>query len=206
MNRVALLAFGVAVVACSALLWGTEVLLPGTGVGAVVLVAITVIAIIVVQPGWNVRPRHLDRRLLLLFGLVVASAAAAAAFLSVVPIPHPYHGAQFHLIGALPTIAAITGIEELLFRQAMYRWLESRTDSPRTAVIATATAFGWMHLGLLLFGEPAHMAFHTLQSLYMVWIGLLLGEIRRLTASWPMSWLGHFGYNVIVLAAFDASA
>jgi hypothetical protein len=39
----------------------------------------------------------------------------------------------------------------------------------------------------------------TVQSAYMLWIGVLLGEIRRATGSWPMAWLGHFGYNIAVL-------
>jgi hypothetical protein len=48
--------------------------------------------------------------------------------------------------------------------------------------------------------------FHALQSLYLVWVGLLLGEIRRVTSSWPMSWLGHFGYNVTLLFILHAGS
>jgi len=205
MKHATLLAFGAAVVAGSALLWAAEVFFRGTAVSAIVLVAITVVALVTVRPGWHVRPRRLDGPVLLVFGILAASAAAGATFLHFVPIEHPYDMPAFDLIGALPALAAITALEELLFRHAMYRWLESRSGSSRTPVLASALAFGWAHLGLVLIGESAYTAFHILQSLYLVWIGLLLGEIRRLTASWPMSWLGHFGYNLIVLVGLDAS-
>jgi len=47
--------------------------------------------------------------------------------------------------------------------------------------------------------EVPSVTFYLLQSAYAVWTGILLGEVRRTTGSWSMSWLGHFGYNVAVL-------
>jgi hypothetical protein len=58
------------------------------------------------------------------------------------------------------------------------------------------------HLGPLLIGGKVAGPFYLLQSLYMVWIGLLLGELRRGTDSWVMSWAGHATYNVTVLFLF----
>jgi hypothetical protein len=81
----------------------------------------------------------------------------------------------------------------------MYRWLEKRRISGGAIVIATALAFAGAHLGPIVTGSSIGRTFYWLQSAYMVWIGVLLGEIRRVTGSWLLSWLGHFGYNVAVL-------
>lgn len=102
-------------------------------------------------------------------------------------------------MAALPAILASTGIEELLFRQVMYRWLEKRGVPGQAAIGATALAFAWAHLGPIFTGSPIGVTFHLSQSTYLVWIGILLGEVRRLTSSWLMPWLGHFCYNATVL-------
>jgi hypothetical protein len=34
----------------------------------------------------------------------------------------------------------------------------------------------------------------------MMWVGLVLGELRRTTNSWAMSWVGHAVYNMAVLS------
>lgn len=113
-------------------------------------------------------------------------------------IPIPYDVSKLALAPAIPAIIAIAGIEELLFRQVLHRWLERRVLS-RTAVVATALAFGWGHLGPIFTGSPIGPSFYLLQSAFLVWIGMLLGEIRRATDSWLIAWLGHFGYNMTVL-------
>lgn len=66
-------------------------------------------------------------------------------------------------------------------------------------VLSTSVAFGGAHLGPLFIGGEVDGPFYLLQSLYMVWVGLLLGELRRVTQSWVISWVGHAGYNVAVL-------
>lgn len=38
-----------------------------------------------------------------------------------------------------------------------------------------------------------------LQSGYLVWVGILLGGLRRASGSWLISWLGHLSYNITVL-------
>jgi hypothetical protein len=67
--------------------------------------------------------------------------------------------------------------------------------SRETVVISTAVALGGAHLGPLLIGGEVEGPFYLLQSLYIVWSGLLLGEFRRGTDSWA----GHATYNVTVL-------
>lgn len=197
MNRATFLIFAFAALCFFALLWGTELFFSGTG--AIVLVASTALGIGIVRPGWNFRPLQCGKYCLVLFGLLFASAAVAAWFLTFFRIPVPYDFTTLKIAAAVPGIVAITGIEELLFRQVMYRWLEQRHVSSRSAVAATALAFGCAHLGPVFIGSQIGVIFFLLQSAYMLWIGALLGEIRHTTGSWLMSWLGHFGYNVVVL-------
>jgi hypothetical protein len=132
--------------------------------------------------------------------VLLASGAGAAWFLRLFEVPIPYHDLSTRaIVRAVPAILAITGIEELLFRQVMYRWLERQRLSARSIVIATALAFACAHLGPILTQSSIGRTFYLLQSAYMVWIGALLGQIRGATGSWLLSWLGHFGYNVAVL-------
>lgn len=205
MYRTTLLVFASAVLAFYALLWGAELMFPKSAASAIVLAAIIAFGIGVVRPGWNFRPGRLGGYCLLLFGLLLVSAAIVAWFLTFFRIPLPYDFSTLQLTAALPGIVAITCIEELLFRQVMYRWLEQRNVSGRHIVIATALAFGGAHLGPIVFGGPIGATFFLLQSLYMIWIGALLGEIRNTTGSWLMSWLGHFGYNVAALYFLSAA-
>lgn len=199
MYRTTLLVFASAVLAFYALLWGTELLFPESAASAIVLVALIALGIGIARPGWNFRPVRLNRDCPLLFGLLAISAAIAAGFLTLFSISLPYNFTTLKITAALPGIVAITGIEELLFRQVMYRWLECRQVPGRPIVIATAVAFGGAHLGPVFTGNTIGATFFLLQSLFMLWIGVLLGEIRNTTGSWLMSWLGHFCYNVAVL-------
>jgi membrane protease YdiL (CAAX protease family) len=199
MHRTTLMLFAAVVLAVSALIWGAESAFPQSSASAVVLVAITVLGLWVVRPGWHLRPVRAGGYWLAPVGLLLASAAGAAWFLVHHGIALPYDMATLNIAAAIPAIIAITGIEELLFRQVLYRWLEQRAVSARGAVIATAVAFGWAHLGPVFVGSAIGAAFYLLQSAYMVWIGLLLGEIRRATGSWTLPWFGHFSYNLAVL-------
>ena len=67
-----------------------------------------------------------------------------------------------------------------------------------------AVAFSGEHGPFLIVGEVGGL-FYLLQSLYMVWVGLLLGELRRASGSWVTSWAGHAGYNVAVLCIFSSA-
>ena len=199
MYRATLLIFVAVSLAAFALLWGAELLFPGSVASAIVLVVITVLGFWIVHPGWNLQRKPLRKNWPGLFGLLLISAAGAAWFLAHFNIPLPYDFSKLNLISSMPVILAITGIEELLFRQVMYRWLEQRGLPTRTALVATALAFGWAHLGPAFIGSSIGVTFYLLQSAYMVWIGILLGKIRCSMQSWAMSWLGHFSYNLSVL-------
>jgi membrane protease YdiL (CAAX protease family) len=129
----------------------------------------------------------------------LGSAALAAYVLRLSKIPTPYDTTSLNIVTLLPGVIAVTGIEELLFRQVMFRCLGKQHISGKGAVLATAVAFGGAHLGQMLTVEAVDGPFYLLQSLYMVWIGLLLEELSRVTATWVMSWAGHITYNVTVL-------
>jgi Type II CAAX prenyl endopeptidase Rce1-like len=195
-----LLAFAGAVLSAYALIWGAQLFFPNTLVSAGVLVALTLLGAWIVRPGWNVRPKYFGRYPLILFALVLASAALASCFVIAFKVPLPYDLAALNITAAVPAILAITGLEELLFRQVMFRALEQRGVSSRTTIVTTALAFGGGHLGPLLPGSAIGATFYLLQSAHLVWIGILLGEIRRTTQSWLTSWLGHFAYNVTLLS------
>ncbi|NOT98684.1 MAG: CPBP family intramembrane metalloprotease, partial [Sideroxydans sp.] len=142
---------------------------------------------------------QLDGRMARLVGLLLASGVLAAFGLRLFNIPVPYDMATLNLSAMLPGILLVTGMEELLFRQVMYRWLEQRRVSGRLLVLATALAFACAHFGPLVTHTSALQTFVLLQSFYMAWVGWLLGETRRVTNSWLMSWAGHGCYNLLVL-------
>lgn len=198
-TRTTLLIFSLAVLAVFALLWGIEFLFPKTSASAIALVTITLVGLWIARPGWHILPKGYRSYWLLLFSLLLASAVIAAWLLALLKIPLPYDFTTLNLVTAIPGILVITGIEELLFRQIMYRWLEEKVVPLRITIVAIALAFGWGHLGPIFIGSTIGVIFFWLQSVYMVWVGILLGEIRRITQSWMMCWLGHFTYNLLVL-------
>ena len=198
-HRATLLAFAAVVLGLYTLIWGAELLFPRSMASAIAVVAATALGAWLVRPGWNLRPRPLARHWLALLALLVVSAAVAAWFLSVAAVPIPYDVSTGAIARAIPAVLVVTGIEELLFRQVLYRWLERRQLSSRSIVGATALAFAGAHLGPIFIGSSVGATFHLLQSGYMVWVGFLLGRLRNATGSWPMAWLGHFVYNVTIL-------
>lgn len=195
--------FIIAVLGFYLLLWGSQVLFPGGTAGTVILVFATLAGIVFVQPGWNLLPCRPVRYWAVLLGLLLGSAVVAAFVLRLTKIPTPYEGTSLNMVKLLPGLMAVTGIEELLFRHVLFRWLEQQQISPRGTVLATAGSFGGAHLGPLLIGGEVDGLFYLLQSVYMVWVGLLLGEFRRVSESWVTSWAGHAGYNVAVLLVFS---
>jgi hypothetical protein len=197
--RTTFLAFSMAVLGFYLLLWGSQMLFPGGTASTVVLVLTTLVGIACVQPGWNIRPSRPVGYWAVLFGLLLGSAALAASVLRLSKIPTPYDTTSLNIVTLLLGIMAVTGVEELLFRQVLFRWLEQQRISVKGAVLATAVAFGGAHLGPMLTSTQVNGPFYLLQSLYMMWVGLLLGELRRVSGSWAISWVGHIAYNVAVL-------
>lgn len=174
-------------------------LFPGRVASSVVLVLATIAGVVRIQPGRNVRPRRPAGYWAVLFGVLVGSAAVAAYMLRLFTIPTPYDTLTLKILMILPGVVVVTGIEELLFRQVMFRWLEEHQIPDRGAVLATSVAFVGAHVGPWLMAGSIEGPFYLLQSLYLLWVGLLLGELRRATDSWAISWAGHVGYNVAVL-------
>jgi hypothetical protein len=160
----------------------------------VIFILVTIAGIALVQPGWNVRPGRPAGYWVVLFGLLLGSAALAAYVLTSLKIPTPYDWVRLTILTILPGVIAVTGIEELLFGQVMFRWLGKQHISGKGAVLATAVAFGGAHLGAIFTAKAVGWPFYLLQSLYMLWVGLLLGELRRASDSWVMSWAGHVTY------------
>lgn len=188
-----------AVLAFYLVFWGSHMLFAGGTAGTVILVLTTVAGIVFVQPGWNIWPSRPVGYWAILFGLLLGSAVLAAYVLRLSKIPTPYETATLNIAMLLPGIVAVTGVEELLFRQVAFRWLEMQGIVAKIVVISTSVVFGGAHLGPLLSGGDVDGLFYLLQSLYMVWVGLLLGELRRVSKSWVISWAGHASYNVTVL-------
>ena len=200
LTRRPLAVFGSAMLVFYVLLWGAELAFPGTVASAVVLVVATSAAALVTRPGWNIRAGGSVRYLLFVFGLLLASAAAAAGLLKAFKIALPYDPSSPNLLAALPAIAVLAAIEELLFRQVAFRWLEQRQLPQKKIVLATAVAYALAHSGALFTVGTEARLFYVLLSLYLIWIGMLLGELRRASGSWVVSWLGHVSYNLAVLA------
>jgi hypothetical protein len=150
------------------LLWGAKALLPGSAASTVVLVLVTIASMTLIRPGWNIKPSRAVGYWAVLWSLLLGSAALAASVLTAFKIPTPYDTAALHVLTILPGIAAMTGMEELLFRQVLFRWLETHHVSGKRAVLATSVAFGGAHLGPLLTGGGLNGPFYLRQSLYMV--------------------------------------
>lgn len=197
--RPTLLIFSFAVLGFYILLWGAQWLFPGSVASSAVLVFVTFVGVALIRPGWNIRPGRPAGYWAVLFGVLLGSAAVAASVRRLIKISTPYDTLTLTIMTILAGVVAVTGIEELLFRQVMFRWLETQRIPGKGAVFATSIAFGGAHLGQMLTVGAVDGPFYLLQSLYMVWVGLLLGELRRATDSWAMSWVGHIGYNVAVL-------
>lgn len=194
-----LLGFSIAVLGFYLVFWGSQILFPGGTAGLVILMLTTLAGMAFIQPGWNIRPSRPVWYWAVLFSLLLGSAALAASVLRLSKIPTPYETTSLSIVTLLPGIMAVTGVEELFFRQVLFRWLEMQGVAGKVVVLSTAVAFGGAHLGPLLIGGEVAGPFYLLHSFYMVWIGLLLGDLRRGTDSWVMSWAGHATYNVTVL-------
>lgn len=191
--------FSLAILGLYLLLWGAEALFPRSAASMAAFGLVTLAGIALLRPGWNLQPTRPVGYWAVLWGLLLGSAALAASVLNTFAIPTPYDPSTLTLVALLPGLLAMTGLEELLFRQVLFRWLEAGTFSGSAVVLATSVAFGGAHLGPLLTGGDVGGLFYLLQSFYMVWVGLLLGELRRTSNSWLMSWFGHINYNVTVL-------
>lgn len=194
-----LLGFSIAVLGFYIVFWGSQIFFSGGTASTVILVLTTVSGVVFVKPGWNLRPSRPAGYWAVLFGLLLGSAGLAVSVLKLTKIPTPYETTSLNIVTLLPGIMTVTGVEELLFRQVLFRWLEQQQISARGAVLATAVAFGVAHLGPMFTSTQVNGPFYLLQGLYMVWVGLLFGELRRVSGSWAMSWVGHIGYNVVVL-------
>jgi Type II CAAX prenyl endopeptidase Rce1-like len=191
--------FATAVIGFYGLLWGTQLLFRGNIIlDATIVVATTMAGIVVARPGWNMGWQGGFGYPSLLIALLVGSAAIAAVSLVLLKVPLPYALSNLNWIALLLGIVPITGLEELLFRQVMYRWLEKQHLSNRVVVGATAIAWGCAHLGLVFTASSSYRVFHILQSVFLILVGILLGELRRTTGSWPASWVGHAAYNLAV--------
>lgn len=191
--------FSLALFVFYALFWGAQALFPEDAADTAVVVLVTIVGVVLTQPGWNVRPSCPVRYWMVLLGVLLGSAVPVAYVLRLLKVSTPYDTMTLNSVILLPGVFAVAGLEELLFRQVMFRWLEQQSIVGRGSVLATAIAFGCAHLGPVFTGGTIDGAFYLLQSLYMVWIGLLLGELRRASDSWVISWIGHAGYNVTVL-------
>jgi len=197
-----LLHFYLIVAGFYALLFGLRLMFKDNAPAATGALLATIVAgVYAVRPGWNLVPRRPDASQLLVMAAVPASAVAAASGLVILGIATPYDTLQLDLLAVMPLMLAITGIEELLFRQIAYRWLERRQVPTRAIVPATALAWACAHAGGAL--APGYtMLFVLLQSLFLIWIGVLLGELRRRSGSWPVAWIGHAAYNASFLYVF----
>lgn len=194
----ALRSFAVASGLFLASLWYTQYI-RSPSLGAAVLAVAVVGGAAVVRPGWNIRPTSTLAGSLLWITLLAASGAAAAAVLITARVPLPYDVPRINVWAALPGMAALVSAEELLFRQVMFRWLESRYVRPRVVIWLTGAVFGMAHLGPAFVSESPLRLFTCLQTLYLTLVGGLLGELRRSSGSWAVSSVGHVAHNVSVL-------
>lgn len=115
--RKPLMGFGIAVLGFYLLFWGAQILFPESIVGSVVLVLTAVAGIVIIQPGWNIKPSRPAQYWVVLYGLLIESAALAATVLSQSKIQTPYNIiTSNNIVVLLPGIMAVRGVEELLFR------------------------------------------------------------------------------------------
>lgn len=199
-RRRAVGSFAVALTLFIAAMW-TAQYLRSSWLGAMVLAGAVLGGSALTRPGWNVRPHGSLVRMLFWCSLLSASGIAAAVILATTHIALPYTPAKIQVLSVLPRMVALVATEELLFRQVMYRWLETHMDSASLTMTFTALAFGLAHLGPAFDpGSPLRL-FTVLQAAYLILIGGLLGELRRISGSWLISSIGHLIYNLSPLVA-----
>ena len=182
-----------------AILWGAESMYPHSLAGTIVFVFAAGVSLAILWPDWNLRPAKPAWSWALLAALMAVTAIAVAMLARAIHLQLPYDP-SLNVVPLLPGVLAVTAMQEALYRQGMFRWLEYRRVAPRTIVITTAVIFAAGHLGPLVIGATRMVKFTLVQTLVLVWVGLLLGEIRRVTKSWLMSWVAHAGYDLIILA------
>jgi hypothetical protein len=148
--RPTLLIFSFAVLGFYILLRGAQWPFPGSVASSAVFVFVTIAGVVLIRPGWNIRPGRPAGYWAVLFAVLLGSAAVAASVLRLIKISTPYDTLTLTIMMILSGVVTMTGIEELLFRQVMFRWLEEHEISGRGAVLATSIAFGGAHLGRCL--------------------------------------------------------
>lgn len=84
-------------------------------------------------------------------------------------IPTPYDTTSLNIVTLMPGITIVTGVEELLFRQVLFRWLEQQRFPARGVVLLTSAAFGGAHLGPLFVGEE--VGGHFISCKAFTWYG-----------------------------------
>ena len=181
-----------------AALW-TGQYLKNAWLGGVVLACAILSGIALMRSGWNMRPSGSLARALLNLGLLSVGGILATLVLTATHVVLPYNLSDLRLITTVPEMVALVAAEELLFRQVMFRWLETHTVSPHLTVGSTALVFGLAHLGPAFDVSSPLRIFTCLQVIYLILIGCLLGELRRTSGSWLVSSIGHLTYNFSML-------
>ena len=153
------------------LFWGAQWLFPGNVVSSVVVVLVTIAGVVLIRPGWNIRPRRPAGYWAVLFGALLGSAVLAAYGLKWFRIPTPYDTMTLKIVTIFSGVVAVACVEEVLFRQVMFRWLERQGASARGVVFATSVAFGCAHLGPVFTGGPVDGPFFS-SAKSNIWCGL----------------------------------
>ena len=156
-----------------------------------VLVLVTIAGVALTRPGWNIRPNWPVRYWAVLWSLLPGSAALAGYVLKSFKIPTPYDTTTLNILTLLPGVIAVTGVEELLFRQVMFRWLEERQISGRGAVCARSVALGGGQLRAMLRAgavegtEEAVYRITINPLVWWVWYGGIVLALGGLISMWP---------------------
>jgi Type II CAAX prenyl endopeptidase Rce1-like len=173
--------------------------LKNSWLGGVLMACAILGGTVLTRPGWNVRPAGSLDRALVSLGLLSVGGVLAAVVLKATHVALPYNPSELRLMKVAPGMVALVAAEEFLFRQVMFRWLETHGVSPRLIVGSTALVFGLAHLGQAFDPSNPLRLFTCFQAAYLILIGCLLGDLRRTSGSWLVSSMGHLTYNVSLL-------
>lgn len=149
--------------------------------------------------GLNLRIRAIHPKVGVLAFLAVVWFFSAQSLMQEFGIQNPFDVHQPLIIFLLLIVAPF--IEEYLYRQAFYRWLERRIGLPPLYVIGlTSILFSIAHLPGYWILPSDQQSFALAQMGYTFVLGLILGSVRHMTQSVVAAMGVHLLFNATFLA------
>ncbi len=165
-------------------------------VASFAVMAVFVIAVIHLNGlGFNLKIKSFGKRTWLLLRLIVLCAVLSRIGMTLFPSNPQDRMVQAYGLPAFILFAVVIGpaIEELCFRQMLYRFLETRENSPRSIMLVSSLLFSLSHLTYLYYFGASLFVFALIIATFF--IGIIFFKIRLDTQSVTACIGAHIIYN-----------